>query len=185
MKPLNAQMRSNTQACGAFGDRYATDASGHGGMIVNRRLCRFLSTCLGLALLAAPAPVVLAQSPNDTVLEGDDTAVRLTLNETLKLGLANNLDLVAARYTPQSRAEDVRLQQAPFDPIFQVAGSYRESQSPIVQASSVSSSETTTLAPRYEQSFKFGGRVDVDFFRMNQFDQDAPELLDIIRRPPA
>lgn len=74
---------------------------------------------LALALQSAPAPAA--------AIEGDETGVRLGLDEALRIALENNLDLVIARKNPAIASQRIEIAESVFDSALDARAGYGES----------------------------------------------------------
>jgi len=94
-----------------------------------RRLLRMLLVLSLIAPLAAPVPLARAQSgtaappadppyPDGAVIESiPPDAIVLSLDETIRMALENNLNIIVQRYQPRTTATLVDVEKSAFDPL--------------------------------------------------------------------
>jgi outer membrane protein TolC len=103
-----------------------------------RRLLRTLLVLSLIAPSAAPVPLALAQSgtaappadppyPDGAIIESiPPDAIVLSLDETIKLALENNFNIIVQRYQPRTTATFVDIEKSAFDPLL-TGNAYRSS----------------------------------------------------------
>jgi len=89
--------------------------------------------------------------------------VRLSLDETLRIALEQNLDLVSARMDPEISEQQVNSQRAAFDPSMFGGAEHSESkQAEITNLFSLTSRDQDGAQFGIRQNFSFGGDASVD-----------------------
>jgi outer membrane protein TolC len=100
--------------------------------------------------------------------------VPLSLAETLRMALEQNLDLVSARKTPEVSQEQVNSQRAAFDPMLYGGAEHSESkQQEISNLYSLNEREQDGAQVGIRQDFLFGGDVSMDL-QGGRTTQDGP-----------
>jgi outer membrane protein TolC len=115
-----------------------------------------------LALVASSAWAQEQEQGRTFTLEGME-GHRLTLAESLRIALEQNLDLVSARVDPAIAEQNITAVDATFDPTLFSSPFHRESEQEISNLSSLSSFESDSMNVGVEDLFKFGGAGRVDF----------------------
>lgn len=139
---------------------------------------KHLSRSLALAAIAAVAlPVAPALA-----LEGDETGVRLSLEEALRIALENNLDLVVARKDPSIAEQGLIAEDAAFDGLLTVSGSFQDTSTDSEQVSSsdlgssavsfTTDNQPLSGAASFANQLRFGGRYELKL-SANQSDPSA------------
>ncbi|MFQ5700836.1 MAG: hypothetical protein ACE5HU_03220, partial [Acidobacteriota bacterium] len=83
-------------------------------MMTLSQCARVAVSCLCWIL---PASIAMAATQaTATTADTSLTPIELSLQDAVKMGLENNLDIKVARFTPQQRLEDVIFSEAAFDP---------------------------------------------------------------------
>jgi outer membrane protein TolC len=108
--------------------------------------------------------LIFPWTPAAAQSEVDDDTVVLTLDDSLRMALENNLQLVSARYTPEISRQDVTRSESNFDVNFRAEYDHSEQQSPPVALSTVSASQTERLdVAGIQQNLAFGGSYTAGF----------------------
>jgi outer membrane protein TolC len=119
-----------------------------------------------MALVAVASPVGAQQAD----------AFELSLDQALRMGLENNLDLVSARYTPELSEQDVRVQEATFDAGFQTDYQHFESTRPALQLSDLTDQTSDVLNMGVQQNLRFGADYTLGFFTRRD-ERDGPNVV--------
>ena len=88
--------------------------------------------------------------------------VALSLEQTLRMALENNLDLVSARMDPLISEQQVDVQRAGFDPTLFAGASHSESEQEISNLFSLNESTSDGASVGVTQNFFFGGDYTVE-----------------------
>jgi outer membrane protein TolC len=100
--------------------------------------------------------------------------VQLSLDETLRMALEQNLDLVSARKGPEVSEQQVKSQSAAFDPVLTGGASHTESkQQEISNLFSLNESTQDGARVGIRQDFIIGGDVSMDISG-GRFEQSGP-----------
>lgn len=116
-------------------------------------------TAIALVALGAGG-AGLAQAPSE-----------LSLDQALRMALANNLDLVSARINPSVAEQQVVFQQATFDPVVELAASRSETSRQPIDPTQPQDRTVTDFSATVNQQLKFGGRASGALFVS---ENDAP-----------
>lgn len=112
-----------------------------------------LAAGLALALTAAVAPAA--------AIEGDETGVRIGLDEALRIALENNLDLVIARKDPRIAEQSAEVAEADFDPNLSTGLTHSVNRDEPFNPFSPNRFERTALELEWGQRLGFGGSYGV------------------------
>ncbi|MEE8412633.1 MAG: TolC family protein [Acidobacteriota bacterium] len=122
-----------------------------------KRFAEIACLILTASCLLLPVPVY-----------AQEDAVELSLSQCLLMALDNNLELVAARYSPKLADSDITARQAAFDLGFEARVTHAESQQGAIQSSNPSGSETDSESIGVSQNLKFGANYSASFFTQKQ-----------------
>lgn len=124
-----------------------------------------------LSVLSCIALLLLTGGPSAA-----EDGVKMSLEECLRAALENNLSLVASRYTPSIREQDIRTQKSNFDVGLQSQLTYTESQNAATQLSTVTGSTRQSLdLAGIQQNLGFGANYTVNF-NITKNEQTGPQV---------
>lgn len=94
-----------------------------------------------------------------------DTALRLTLSEAIRMAVEKNLEVQAERHNPAQLEAEINRTKAIYDPIFSAKAAYDALAGPSASAvwAGASDGERTSLNSSISQLFPTGATVSVDF----------------------
>jgi len=129
-----------------------------------RRLLRTLLVLSLIAPVAAPVPPALAQSgtaappadppyPDGAIIESiPPDAIVLSLDETIRMALENNLSIIVQRYQPRTTATFVDVEKSAFDPLLTGSAYWSGVDGDDTQTHRVPVSITADLEDQYDAS---------------------------------
>ena len=121
------------------------------------------------AVALCSAPAVVAQEQSENVWQ-------LGLDNALKIGLRNNLDLVSARYVPEIAEQDIVFQQSNFDAGFEASYDHSEQEAAATQLSTITGSKRDAYNAGLAQNLTFGADYTVGF-QINRNEQTGPNVV--------
>jgi outer membrane protein TolC len=136
-------------------------------MTVDSRRLLSVALASGSLLAAAPSTVVRAQLAEP---------FRFGLQDSLRIALENNLDLVSRRYAPEISEQDILIEDAIFDPALEASYIRAQNEQAATQASTVTGSESDTVEARVGKLFEHGGSYGVGIVSQ-RFLQTGPNVL--------
>ena len=132
--------------------------------MANRSSLKWTAACI---MLCCAARSVAAQ---------EGAVVELSLDECLRMALANNLQLVSATYGPEFALQDIETQKAAFDAGLESAYTHSESQSATTQLSSVTGNKQDRVTVGVAQLLDFGASYNAGF-GITKADQTGPNVV--------
>ncbi|HXV74985.1 MAG TPA: TolC family protein [Candidatus Polarisedimenticolaceae bacterium] len=119
-----------------------------------------LSAALGVGATAAQEP----------------GTIELSLDETLRMALENNLELVSARYAPAFAEQDVRVQRSNFDAAFEAFYDRSESSNAVTSLATVTGDKQDMLSLGIQHNLTMGANYTVGFQTLHQ-EQTGPQVV--------